>query len=611
MSTLITNNIETLDGSKSVPVQHINRAEASTYDSGVNERSVESILDTVVPITDYTALRAYTGRATHVRITDDGIAGFFKYDPTDTTSVDNGGTIIVAGTKRWKRMFDGAINVKWFGAKGSSITSSHVGIQKAIDYCVSSKKSLYVPNGTYLCANTQLNITGPIEIIGESEQGVIFKTVKENLSAPDGTGVGYVSLFRVTNKLEYGDVVFRNITMDGGNSNMSKTFRATHKAVNAWRYSTEDGVPSTIVPVRKFGFYNVTVKNFEGEGLSATGGDNASVRHMDYSEAINCTFSRNEGGSFNMNGSAYVFNCKFFDRAVIEIAVNRDWPALVPGTLTVQHCDFYNCARGGSGQVISVLNSGPTYSLTGRVGTSFICKNNRFNNTKAHVESVIASPYNFTTVAFYNIGNVDISNNYFRNTGRGRTSGFASVLIRGYNDAVSIRNNVFSISDSIFTTDYVDQSDAFTSVVSVTDNTYIVETDAVIGNITRGPFGISDTANIPKRLITRGNNIFVPEKLTFPATFSSIVGMALPVRKRITIRAVIYVTTPAATNLRLLNASSGWLTLIYDGTPTVGRTVVTVDVTTDNVSANQYISTYFIHGNSSVDNTVTIEIDSI
>lgn len=577
--------------------------------------NLDDILEKSKPFSNYAQLRTYSGNATQVRITDPGIAGFFYLDGvTTTTTEDNGGIVICApsvGAKRWKRVFEGAVNVRWFGAKGLVTESAHIAIQKAIDYCVINKKNLYLPNGIYLCANTQLKITGPIEMVGESENGVIFKTVKADLSNPDGTGVGYAHLFRVTNHLEYGDIVFRNMTMDGGNSNMSKTFRSTHKAVNAWRYSTEDGVPSTIVPVRKFGFYNVTVKNFEGEGLSSTGGDNASSRHMDYSEAINCTFSRNEGGSFNMNGSVYVFNCKFFDRAVIEIAVNRDWVNLVPGTVTIQMCDFYNCARGGSGQVISVLNSGATYSLSGRKSTSFICKNNRFNNTKAHVEAVISSPYNFTTVAFYNIGNVDISNNYFRNSGRGRVSGFTSILIRGYNDVVSIHNNVFVVDDGFFTTDYIDQSSTTTSVVSVTDNTYLVETDAVVGAIARGPFGLSDRTYMPKRLITRGNNIFIPSELAFPATFSSIVNIVLPVSRSVTIRAIINVTTSSATNLRLLNAGGGWLGLIYDGTPPVGITVVTVTVTTDNVSTGQYMSNFFIFGNSSTDNTVTLEIDSV
>ena len=104
-----------------------------TYDTGVNKQDLNSILDTVVPIADYAALRNYTGRATQIRITADGIAGFFKYDSTDTTSTDNGGTIIVAGTKRWKRIFDGAVNVMWFLPPTDGTTSATVTLQAAIN----------------------------------------------------------------------------------------------------------------------------------------------------------------------------------------------------------------------------------------------------------------------------------------------------------------------------------------------------------------------------------------------------------------------------------------------------------------------------------------------
>lgn len=105
-----------------------------TYDTGSNKQDLNNILDTIIPITDYTALRNYTGRATQVRITDDGIAGLFKYDSTDTTSIDNGGTIILAGSKRWKRVFDGAVNVKWFGASPNNTPEQNtLYIQSAIN----------------------------------------------------------------------------------------------------------------------------------------------------------------------------------------------------------------------------------------------------------------------------------------------------------------------------------------------------------------------------------------------------------------------------------------------------------------------------------------------
>ncbi|MGH6972573.1 MAG: hypothetical protein ACREEQ_13280 [Caulobacteraceae bacterium] len=44
--------------------------------------------------------------------------GFFHYDAADVSSADDGGTVIVAGAARWKRVFSGALDVTWFGATG-------------------------------------------------------------------------------------------------------------------------------------------------------------------------------------------------------------------------------------------------------------------------------------------------------------------------------------------------------------------------------------------------------------------------------------------------------------------------------------------------------------
>lgn len=94
------------------------------YDTG----TVQDVLDGAgaKQLQDYTALRAYTGRAKRIYITGllvtakpAGIAGSFQHDQTDTTSADNGGTIIVgADGRRWKRDYSGAVNVKWFNAFG-------------------------------------------------------------------------------------------------------------------------------------------------------------------------------------------------------------------------------------------------------------------------------------------------------------------------------------------------------------------------------------------------------------------------------------------------------------------------------------------------------------
>lgn len=72
---------------------------------------------------------------------DDG-GGWFVLDPTDTTSADDGGTIILdsQGTPgRWKRLVDGPLRVQWFGADPTGATDSASAIRDCIAVANSSK----------------------------------------------------------------------------------------------------------------------------------------------------------------------------------------------------------------------------------------------------------------------------------------------------------------------------------------------------------------------------------------------------------------------------------------------------------------------------------------
>lgn len=62
----------------------------------------------------------------------DGGQGWFYYDPTDTTSADNGGTIIVSGSARWKRLYNGAVFPEWFGAAGNGTTADDAAFTKVL-----------------------------------------------------------------------------------------------------------------------------------------------------------------------------------------------------------------------------------------------------------------------------------------------------------------------------------------------------------------------------------------------------------------------------------------------------------------------------------------------
>lgn len=183
------------------------------YDTG----TVQDVLDGAKSLQDYAALRTYTGRAKRVYITGllatakpAGIAGTFQYDSTDTTSADNGGTIIVgANGRRWKRDFDGAVNIRWFGAKGdwdgTNGTDDTSAIQAAINFLLSKKTvsnigvgKLYGPKGNYL-------VNGTVTV--NSVYGFVFEgdgTSATTITRTSDSG----NLFSITG---YGRVSFRDM----------------------------------------------------------------------------------------------------------------------------------------------------------------------------------------------------------------------------------------------------------------------------------------------------------------------------------------------------------------------------------------------------------------
>ncbi len=99
---------------------------------------------------DYATLRTFLVAATMVHLTNDRISGFFRYDSTDVTSADNGGTIIVDILgRRWKRVVDGPYNLQWFGATGDGVTNDGPAIDAWLTWLCAFGGTGYVPPGTY------------------------------------------------------------------------------------------------------------------------------------------------------------------------------------------------------------------------------------------------------------------------------------------------------------------------------------------------------------------------------------------------------------------------------------------------------------------------------
>ena len=183
-------------------------SEMVTFDQG----SVGDVLDKAKTLSDYTQLRSYNGRATHIRITDPGIAGFFYYDTSDTASVDNDGTVIVSGSKRWKRVFDGPVNVMWFGAKGDGVTNDTVAIQVAITK--NAGYTLSFPQGNYLLSAASMAAIATYNSLHVPSNTVLQFQGNAKLILETGLEYGQVIVCEVGAV----NVTLENIVIEGNNA---------------------------------------------------------------------------------------------------------------------------------------------------------------------------------------------------------------------------------------------------------------------------------------------------------------------------------------------------------------------------------------------------------
>ena len=171
----------------------------------VNNLELPSVTHTVDTVDDFGTVP--NGIDT-VIVKDLNRGGTFIYDATES-AVNNGGTVFDG----WVRQYSGAVNVKWFGAKGDGTTEDTLAIENALN----TKKSIYAPEGTYIVTRTlfpwKQNITGCSQektIFKASGDFHVFQILREN---------GW-SLTRKA-------VIFSNFTVYGGGiTNNSYAFLA-------------------------------------------------------------------------------------------------------------------------------------------------------------------------------------------------------------------------------------------------------------------------------------------------------------------------------------------------------------------------------------------------
>lgn len=298
MSTLRVDTLQSIDSTFTINIKDLLEGGDATVlaedlanvadpakGSAIVGRSVQSVAN-------ITALRALlkTAKSTvavlagYYTVGDAGGGGTYVLDPADTTSVDNGGTIIVATDGgRWKLQTKGEVNVRQFGAKGDGVTDDRAAIQSAIDTFASNGGRIFVPDGVFaiggagvVLRNEVANFNG--QVLYGAGMGSTLKKI--------GTGNAVLSIVGAS-------CTVRDISIDG--SSLAETGIITN---TAW-----DGRTTLIENI------NISQIAGGGQGIFNVDGDAYTIRNSRFLNAGNWAWeSLNNGMNSTFEGN-FVQGC--------------------------------------------------------------------------------------------------------------------------------------------------------------------------------------------------------------------------------------------------------------------------------------------------------------
>lgn len=226
-------------------------------------------------LADYAALRQYTGPRQSVYVTGylgtanpSGIAGMFVRDDSDSSTADNGGTVIVSSNgKRWKRAHNGTVMPQHFGIQtleqGASSPAANATALEALRQIVEAYKlDVYWPSGTYV-------FPPGIRMDADNTSWTFASGALVKLQDAQATGTDFVIFSAPTNQRVYGLRVDANRSVQN-----ATTFGADRCAVlvtdaNGCLFDSVEIVSS---PAKGFGLVptagntvrDVAIRNFKG-----------------------------------------------------------------------------------------------------------------------------------------------------------------------------------------------------------------------------------------------------------------------------------------------------------------------------------------------------------
>jgi hypothetical protein len=124
--------------------------------NGTQWLSKSNVLDNI-PVASYAAVQGYPFFSPYLYVqgrsaAKDGGQGTFVYDSTDTTTADDGATVLVSTVTgaRYKRVIKHYVDGAWWGMKGDGSTVNTTPLSAAVAYGLANSKDVMVGKGVFI-----------------------------------------------------------------------------------------------------------------------------------------------------------------------------------------------------------------------------------------------------------------------------------------------------------------------------------------------------------------------------------------------------------------------------------------------------------------------------
>ncbi|EFB2563920.1 TPA: right-handed parallel beta-helix repeat-containing protein [Escherichia coli] len=187
---------------------------------------------------------------------NDGGEGWFFLDASDTSTPDNGGTVLVdASGKRWKRQIGDEIKTVWF-TSGNGTDDDTTGFQSAIDATPWGGSLTVQTPPLYYNLTAPLIISKPIKITGNGGSAVSARQMP-CLKFPVGVNGFVLTPVEDGYRFEWGitGVVIRDIMLEG--------VSAMSTGWSQYAITVDETVNGGLYHVRECSFENVHIRYFD------------------------------------------------------------------------------------------------------------------------------------------------------------------------------------------------------------------------------------------------------------------------------------------------------------------------------------------------------------